>query len=180
MHRDQLRKPSWVAAAAMPRPLLFLAGTARAATFVWEAPAGCPERDAVRWRVGESLGTKLANAAPLSFVAKVGRSVLKQDALLDRDALRPVCYSGKHEPHRAALSSQHLVEQNQESFDTSQHFNHPETNVFDTSWYSIDPCVGLRPRREPGSPVPAMGLCDCQHDSSAAISKLTCAGDVPR
>jgi len=74
MHRDLLKKPSWVAAAAMPGLLLSLAGTASAATFVWEAPAGCPERDAVRWRVEEALGTKLENAAPLSFVAKVGRN----------------------------------------------------------------------------------------------------------
>ena len=63
-----------MAAAAMPGLLLSLADTARAATFVWEAPAGCPERDAGRWRVEEALGTKLENAAPLSFVAKVGPS----------------------------------------------------------------------------------------------------------
>ena len=58
----------------MPGLLLSLAGTARGATFVWEAPAGCTERDAIRWRVEEALGTKLENAAPLRFVAKVGRS----------------------------------------------------------------------------------------------------------
>jgi hypothetical protein len=59
---------------ALGREGLLLVGTAQAATFVWEAPDGCPERDAVRWRVEEALGNKLENAAPFGVVAQVGRS----------------------------------------------------------------------------------------------------------
>ena len=50
---------------------LALTTTARGATFEWHAPAGCPERDAIRWRVEEALGTSLDHAAPLLFVAHV-------------------------------------------------------------------------------------------------------------
>jgi hypothetical protein len=52
------------AIAAWPEP-------AWAAEITWDAPAGCPERDAVRWRVEEALGMPLSRAAALKFAAKI-------------------------------------------------------------------------------------------------------------
>ena len=49
----------------------FAAFSASAADFTWDAPSGCPDRDALRWRIEEALGTSLAQAAPLNFTAKV-------------------------------------------------------------------------------------------------------------
>jgi hypothetical protein len=62
---------------SLPVPLLaaalafFANSSALAAEFTWNAPRGCPDRDALRWRIEEALGTTLANAAPLVFSAKV-------------------------------------------------------------------------------------------------------------
>jgi len=50
---------------------IFAAFSARAADFTWDAPPGCPDRDALRWRIEDALGTSLAQAAPLNFTAKV-------------------------------------------------------------------------------------------------------------
>ena len=54
------------------------AASARAADLTWKAPAGCPESDALRWRVEEALGTTLAEAAPLHFSAKVEQKTAKR------------------------------------------------------------------------------------------------------
>jgi len=65
------------ALASLPVPLLTAAlailanSSSQAAEFTWDAPEGCPDRDALRWRIEEALGTTLANAAPLIFSAKV-------------------------------------------------------------------------------------------------------------
>ncbi len=53
--------------------LLLLVLPARAAQLTWNAPAGCPDRDAIRWRVEEALGTTLEKAADLNFTAKAER-----------------------------------------------------------------------------------------------------------
>lgn len=50
---------------------VFATCAARAAELTWDAPSGCPDRDALRWRVEEALGTTLEKAAPLNFSAKV-------------------------------------------------------------------------------------------------------------
>lgn len=42
-----------------------------AAEISWDAPAGCPDREALRWQIEQSLGTKLEEAAPLRFAAKL-------------------------------------------------------------------------------------------------------------
>jgi hypothetical protein len=69
----------------MPRPLLlgvalgtFVASAASAAEFDWNAPSGCPDRDALRWRIEEALGTTLAKAAPLKFSASVQEKSTKR------------------------------------------------------------------------------------------------------
>ena len=71
MDRERLRRLAFQSILAFPRLVLFLSTAAHAATFVWDAPKGCPDRDAIRWRVEDALGTKLENAAPLSFAAKI-------------------------------------------------------------------------------------------------------------
>jgi hypothetical protein len=55
--------------------------SATAAEFSWDAPAGCPERDALRWRIEEALGTKLEQAATLRFTAKVEQKSSKRWAV---------------------------------------------------------------------------------------------------
>ena len=52
--------------------------SAFAAELSWEAPASCPDRDALRWRIEEALGTSLANGAPLSFSARVEEKSAKR------------------------------------------------------------------------------------------------------
>ena len=47
------------------------AASARAAELTWDAPAGCPDREALRWRIEEALGMTLGQAAPLNFSGKV-------------------------------------------------------------------------------------------------------------
>ena len=54
------------------------AASARAADLDWDAPAGCPDRDALRWRIEEALGTTLAHAAPLHFSAKVEKKSVER------------------------------------------------------------------------------------------------------
>src|ERR1700690_3276828 len=51
--------------------LELLSSRCLAAQFSWDAPTGCPDRDALRWRIEEALGTSLVQAAPLHFSAKV-------------------------------------------------------------------------------------------------------------
>jgi hypothetical protein len=74
MHRWRSRRTALRSILAFPALVLSLSTAAHAATFVWDAPKGCPDRDVIRWRVEDALGTKLENAAPLSFTAKVEHS----------------------------------------------------------------------------------------------------------
>ena len=69
-------------------------GPVLAAQLTWEAPAGCPDRDAVRWRVEDAIGVPLEKAAALSFAAKVEQRVNKRwrvvlDVTSESDASEP-------------------------------------------------------------------------------------------
>ncbi len=58
--------------------ILFVTSQSQAAQFNWDAPVGCPDRDALRWRIEEALGTPLVQAAPLRFSAKVTEKSAKR------------------------------------------------------------------------------------------------------
>lgn len=73
--------------------------SALAAELVWEAPEGCPDRDAIRWRVEDALGVSLDKAAPLRFSAKVVQKRNKRWSV----AIDVASESGDSNPQRREL-----------------------------------------------------------------------------
>jgi hypothetical protein len=72
-----------------------------AAELTWDAPPGCPDLDALRWKIEQSLGTTLEQAAPLRFSAKVeAKSSRRWVVILDvANTTKP------DEPQRRALEA---------------------------------------------------------------------------
>ena len=91
--------PQWVVVTAVLATSFCKPGNA--AELLWQAPADCPDRDALRWRIEDALGIPLANAAPLRFTARAAQVTGGRY----RVVLDVASESGPSEPQRRELEA---------------------------------------------------------------------------